>query len=159
MAARTALPAPHPPPLAVTMNTFIVLLSAAAACCVASASVTSVVRPPKASTAHAAIRYFFFISSVRYLNRDLIPQKSLESKKARISPYTSKDERSGTTDRTRTGTPRRTADFKSAASTNSATVACGAHLKVRYPIHLRGAPYRRDWISSIVAFKEFLRSP
>lgn len=55
-----------------------------------------------------------------------------------LSPFLKRD----TTDRTRTGTSRKTTDFKSAASTNSATVAFArspsCHLWTRSPLAICG---------------------
>lgn len=62
MAARTALAAPHPPPLAVTMKTVIVSAADAAAFSVDAALVSSATETPLIEiTANAAIIAFVYI--------------------------------------------------------------------------------------------------
>lgn len=77
MAARTALPAPHPPPLAVTMKTFTVSFAAAVTAAVSfwvSAVAAMVEKPLNAATEKAMSRYFAFIARVRYPDQILIPK-------------------------------------------------------------------------------------
>lgn len=73
--------------------------------------------------------------------------------------YHTQEKVENTTDRDRTGTPRRTPDFKSGASTNSATVASLELIKKGQEKCLLSPGqeyYCRDWISSIAALKYFL---
>ena len=62
MAARTALPAPHPPPLAETMKTFIVSTAAFSIDAAEVSSAKATETPPIEITANTASIEFTFIS-------------------------------------------------------------------------------------------------